>query len=59
LETREETLSRIAYGVFGTFKATTNVGTSVGDNGGPFNATTSGGDDYSPQHDDFTFGMDA
>jgi hypothetical protein len=57
VESPEETLSRIAYGVFGTVNATTSVGTSVG---GPLNENTSGGGNYSPpQHDDFLFGMDA
>jgi hypothetical protein len=53
VESPEETLSRIAYGVFGTVNATTSVG-------GPLNENTSGGGNYSPpQHDDFPFGMDA
>ena len=57
MESPEETLNRIAYGVFGTVHATTSVGTSVG---GPLNENTSGGCNYSPpQHGDFLFGMDA
>jgi hypothetical protein len=57
VESPKETLSRIAYGVFGAVNATTSVGTSVG---GPLNENTSGGCNYSPpQHGDFLFGMDA
>jgi hypothetical protein len=57
VESPEETLNRIAYGVFGTVHATTSVGTSVG---GLLNGNASGGGNYSPpQHDDFQFGMDA
>jgi hypothetical protein len=40
--------------------STVNATISVGSNGDPLNATTSGGGNYSPpQHDDFPFGMDA
>jgi hypothetical protein len=31
VETPEETWSKIAFGVFGTINATTNIGTTVGD----------------------------
>ena len=53
METPEEILSRIAYGVFGGVNATISVG-------GTLQATTSGGGNYSPpRQDDFPFGTDA